>query len=139
MALTALTVSGQERESAYDTHPDHHLNIRLCPGLVEIQWAGQVVACSEEALELHESGYQPVYYFPPHSVDQRWLEPSAHTTYCPFKGEASYWHLRTGDRQVDHAVWSYQDPLRQMAGIQNYLAFDRKKIDHVLVNGKVMD
>ncbi len=60
---------------------------------------------------LHESGLQPVYYFPPEDVRADVLEPSDKHTHCPKKGDASYYTIRVGDRVVENGAWYYPDPL----------------------------
>jgi uncharacterized protein (DUF427 family) len=67
---------------------------------------------------LLETGHSPVYYFPREDVRMDLLERTDHHTRCPHKGEASSWNLKVGDRTVENAVWSYEQPLEQMAGDQ---------------------
>jgi uncharacterized protein (DUF427 family) len=90
---------------------------------------GEAVVDSRHTYLLHESGHLPVYYFPPSDVRMDLLEPTAQTTHCPHKGDASYWSLRVGDRLVENAVWSYREPLGPVAFIAGYLSFYWDRVD----------
>jgi uncharacterized protein (DUF427 family) len=79
---------------------------------------------------LHESGHQPVYYFPPEHVRDEVLEPSERRTRCPIKGEASYYSIRVGDRVVEAGAWYYTDPLPEALPIENLIAFYWNRMDH---------
>jgi uncharacterized protein (DUF427 family) len=59
------------------------------------------------------------------------LERSDHTSHCPFKGEASYYHLRTEDETIEYAVWSYENPLEGVKQIAGYLAFHASRVDRI--------
>lgn len=69
---------------------------------------------------LHESQILPVLYVPLDDVDADRLERSEHTTHCPFKGDASYWHVRVGDRLVENALWAYEDPVPEAAWLRGF-------------------
>jgi uncharacterized protein (DUF427 family) len=90
---------------------------------------GVAVADSTRALLLLEARHLPIYYFPPEDVRTDLLEPTSKSTYCPYKGEASYWSVVVGDRVARNAVWSYQDPLPDRADIKGYLAFYWNRMD----------
>ena len=81
------------------------------PRRIRVEVAGEVVADSRSAFLLHESGLQPVYYFPPEDVRAALLEPSDRHTRCPKKGEASYYTIRVGERVVKNGAWYYPEPL----------------------------
>jgi uncharacterized protein (DUF427 family) len=60
------------------------------------------------------------------------LEPTDHTTHCPFKGDASYWSVRVGDRVAENAVWGYLDPIETAPALAGYRAFYWNKMDEWL-------
>jgi uncharacterized protein (DUF427 family) len=92
--------------------------------------AGETVVDSTRAKLLHEHGHLPIYYFPREDVRFDLLEPTDHHTRCPWKGEASYWSLRVGDRVVENAVWGYPEPLDDApAGLADYVAFYWNTLD----------
>ncbi|MGZ4201880.1 MAG: DUF427 domain-containing protein [Thermoleophilaceae bacterium] len=90
---------------------------------------GETVVDSSRAKLLHEHGHLPVYYFPEEDVRMDLLEPSDHSTTCPWKGEASYWSVRVGDRVAENAVWSYLDPLEDAPPLEGYYAFYWNEMD----------
>jgi uncharacterized protein (DUF427 family) len=92
--------------------------------------AGETVADSRAVMVVHESGHQPVYYFPPADVRDELLEPSNRHTRCPKKGEASYWSIRIGERVVENGAWSYPEPIPEAAPIAGLIAFYWNRMDH---------
>ncbi len=91
--------------------------------------AGETVLDSTRAKMLHETGHLATLYVPREDVRSDLLEPTQHHTRCPFKGEASYWSLHSGDRVVDNAVWAYAEPLEEAAWLQGYVAVYPDAID----------
>lgn len=81
-------------------------------------WNGAVLAESDETIFLEGN-----HYFPPTSVHWVYFKPSEHHTTCPWKGEASYYHLVVGDQTNADAAWSYPQPKEAAAAIQGYIAF----------------
>jgi uncharacterized protein (DUF427 family) len=108
----------------------HTLYFENSPRRVRVVFNGETVADSKRAKLLHETGHLPVYYFPKEDVRIDLLEESDHTTYCPFKGDASYWSVRVGDRVSENAVWSYPEPIDSARPLADYLAFYWNKMDH---------
>ena len=76
-----------------------------------------------------ESHCQPVVYLPRTDVDMSLVEKTEHTTFCPFKGTASYYSIRVGDRVAKNAIWSYEDPYDQVADLKDLLAFYPDRVD----------
>jgi uncharacterized protein (DUF427 family) len=91
--------------------PGHALYLEPTPKRIRVEVGGEVIADSRRAMMLHESGYQPIYYFPPEDVREEYLEASNRHTYCPKKGEASYFTIRAGGEVVHNGAWYYPDPL----------------------------
>ncbi|MFY0611293.1 MAG: DUF427 domain-containing protein [Hyphomicrobiaceae bacterium] len=118
-----------------DTLPDlaHHegyrLNVTANPKRMRAVFNGQTIADSGDVLVLHETNYPPVYYFPRDDVVMQYLQPVDHLTHCPFKGDASYWLLNVGERQVANAAWSYPQPYDEAAVVKDHIAFYWDKID----------
>ena len=81
---------------------------------------------------LHESGLQPIYYFPPEDVRTDVLEPSDRHTRCPKKGDASYYTIRVGDRVVENGAWYYPEPLDGAPPIKDLIAFYLDRMDRWL-------
>jgi uncharacterized protein (DUF427 family) len=92
-------------------------------------FAGETVVDSSHVKLLHEHGHLPVYYFPEDDIRTDLLEPTDHSSTCPWKGEASYWSLRVGDRVEENATWAYLDPLDDAPPLRGYRAFYWRAMD----------
>ena len=114
---------------AYAKYPDHGVALEPKPGKVRVEFAGETIAESARSLDCLEADYPPVVYVPREDVRTEFLEKTGHTTYCPFKGHASYYTIRVGDRVSENAVWSYEDPYDQVAALANCAAFYLDRID----------
>lgn len=90
---------------------------------------GETVLDTERAVLLHETGLMPQWYVPRDDVRTDLLTPTATTTHCPFKGDASYWTLTVGDRIETDAVWSYADPLPAVPELAGLMAFYFDRFD----------
>jgi uncharacterized protein (DUF427 family) len=109
--------------------PDHPITIEPTAGRVVVTVGGRVLADTRTALTLREASYAPTQYLPRADVDMALLEHSSHVTYCPYKGECSYFSIPLGGARSVNAVWSYQSPYPAVASIAGYLAFYRERID----------
>ncbi len=63
------------------------------------------------------------HYFPASSVHREFLEPSEHTTVCPWKGTAHYYHVLANGQKNENAAWYYPEPKAAAAAIKNRVAF----------------
>ena len=111
--------------------PDHPIEIRPNPSRVVVTVGGKVIADTTEALTLSEAGYAAVQYIPRQDVDMSSLARSDHTTYCPYKGEASYFSIPAGGDRSTNAVWTYEAPFPAMAAIKDYVAFYPDRVDEI--------
>ena len=91
--------------------------------------AGTELASSTRTLVLDETGLPPRYYFPRNDVHLDRLEPTTTETVCPFKGQASYWSVRTPAGEHRDLVWSYERPLDRVGRIGGYLCFYNERSD----------
>ena len=103
-----------------ETHP---ITIEPTGHRVVVRVGDTVVADSTAALTLDEANHAPVQYFPFADVNQDVLRRSDHGSYCPFKGDASYYDLVVDGREIPNAVWVYEDPYDAMAQIKGHVAF----------------
>ena len=108
--------------------PDHPITIKPNPKRVRVLAGGKVVAETIRALTLQESTYPAVQYIPREDADQSLLTKTAHSSHCPYKGDASYYSIKAGDTTLDNAVWSYETPFPAMKEITGYLAFYPHKV-----------
>lgn len=103
------------------------------PRRVRVALGGAVIADSERALRVLETGHAPVVYFPREDVRMDLLERTDAETFCPFEGEASCWTVRARDRLEENAVWSCEDPFEPVVGLTNYASSytDRLSLEEV--------
>ncbi len=101
------------------------------PNRVIVRLGGAIIADSTRALVMRAPGTPDVQYIPREDVDMASLIGTAHATYCPYKGDASYWSIRSGPRLVENAVWSYEAPHEPMAAIKGHLAFYSDRVDAI--------
>jgi len=78
---------------------------------------------SDNALTLQEASYPPALYVPVDDLDRSLLSTTDTSTYCPYKGEASYYAITTDDVTVDDAGWYYAEPYDAVAPIAHHVAF----------------
>ncbi len=108
--------------------PEFSVSAEIPGRNVQIEFNGVVVANSERAVLFKESRLPPVYYFPREDVRMDLMQRARYRTHCPFKGNASYWTLKVGDREAENSVWSYENPIEEAASIKGYLAFWLEKL-----------
>ena len=110
---------------------DHPITITRNPSRVVVTVAGKVIADTREALILREASYPPVQYIPRKDTDMAALARSDTSSYCPYKGEASYFSIPAGGARSVDAIWSYEDPHDAVAAIANHLAFYASRVDSI--------
>ena len=93
--------------------PDHPISIDANPSRVVVRVGGKVIADTRN------------------DVDMAALTRSEHTTYCPYKGDASYYSIPAGGDRSRNAVWTYEMPFEAMTQIKNYVAFYPDRVDAI--------
>jgi uncharacterized protein (DUF427 family) len=111
--------------------PDHPISIARSDRRVIVKVAGQVIADSQAALRLQEASYPAVLYIPRADVDMSKLQGTEQTTYCPYKGDCSYYSIPSGGAKSTNAVWSYEKPYASVSSIQQHLAFYPTRVDSI--------
>ncbi|MGF1502934.1 MAG: DUF427 domain-containing protein [Paracoccaceae bacterium] len=89
---------------------------------------GAVIAETDAALILTETGYDPVVYFPRDGVGMAFLEASDRTTTCPHKGAATYYHIAAKSGLIEDAAWSYEAPIAGAEAITGHIAFGHDRV-----------
>lgn len=107
------------------------IEIRKAEGTWSVRAGGAVLGETDNAIELHEVGHEPVIYFPREDIAMAFLDASDTVTTCPHKGQASYFTVVTKSRTLDDAVWSYETPHEGLGEIAGHLAF--AQIDEITV------
>jgi uncharacterized protein (DUF427 family) len=112
----------------FKKNPGHQITTAPAGVRVQVTFNGEVIADSRDALRLEEGNYPPVFYFPRKDVKMDRLARSAHHTYCPYKGHASYFSFKEGP---ENAVWTYETPYDEMMAIKELLAFYPDRVDSI--------
>ena len=102
-----------------------HIRIRRAKGTWVVRSGGAVLGETTNALELSEGDLPPVIYFPREDVAMAFLDRTDKVTHCPHKGDATHYSIVNKSSVTENAVWSYEDPIAEMAEIKGHLAFYR--------------
>lgn len=111
--------------------PDHPIAIEEKHAHVIVSVAGKVIADTHEALSLKEASYPAVIYIPRKDVDMSLLERTSHETYCPYKGECSYYSIPAGGERSVNAIWTYENPYASVSRIKDHMAFYPDRVDSI--------
>ncbi len=99
------------------------------PGRVRAESDGITIADSQHVVQINEGNLQPVFYFPYDDVRVDLLESTDHHSFCPFRGEASYWSLKAPNKTTDNIAWSYQSPFEEAREIKGHIAFYKNLVE----------
>jgi uncharacterized protein (DUF427 family) len=91
--------------------------------LVQVRLNGRLIAETRSARRVLETASPPAFYLPPESVQFDCLQADADTSFCEWKGRASYFSVCEGNHCVKNAAWTYPESFAEFTAINNYLAF----------------
>ena len=111
--------------------PDHPITISKNSKRVIVKVAGKIIADSVDALTLKEATYPGVHYIPRKDVDMSALVRTDNATYCPYKGDCSYYSIPAGGEKTANAVWTYETPYDSVTEIKDHLAFYADLVDSI--------
>ena len=121
----------------YATKPEHRVDLVAETRRVRVTFAGTVIADSSASLRVEETGHGPVHYLPEKDVRLDLMRPTEHKTFCPFKGDCSYWTVEVDDggtkRRSENAVWAYRAPYDEAKGLAGHYAFYQSRVDAIEV------
>jgi len=117
------------RSPGHREHPEHHVDERRVPGRLRALLGADVLADSDDVIEVDEDGNPPRYYFARDDVRMDRMSASDTRTYCPFKGEASYFTMEFLDGQMPDAAWTLKEPYDEHADLKDRVAFYSEKFD----------
>ncbi len=112
-----------------ESHHGYRVTIEPSSQRIRVLSQGKTVADSSRSLVMHETRLPPVFYFPKDDVAMDLLVRSDHRTHCPFKGNASFWSLKIGDKTIENAAWSYEHPYDEASHLHDHVAFDWHLVD----------
>jgi uncharacterized protein (DUF427 family) len=111
--------------------PDHPITITPSPARIVVRAGGKVIADTRAALVLKEATYPAVLYIPRGDADMSLLARTEHHTYCPYKGDCTYFSIPGAGERGTNAVWTYEDPYPSVAAIKDHLAFYPDRVDAI--------
>ena len=116
--------------------PDASHPITIAPSTahVVVTAGGKIIADTRASLTLKEASYPAVHYIPRKDVDLTQLTRTDHSTYCPYKGDCSYFSIPAGGDRAKNAVWTYENPYDAVAQIREYVAFYPDRVDSIKVD-----
>ncbi len=119
----------------YAQKPEHRVDLLPESKHIRVTFGGTVIADTKAAIRCEETGHGPVYYLPEKDVRMELLHATDHKTYCPFKGDCSYWTIEIdGNKQAENAVWGYRAPYDEALGLAAHYAFYPNRVDAIEVS-----
>jgi len=116
--------------------PDHPISIEASSDRIVVSVGGHLIADTRNALILREANYPEVHYIPRKDADMTMLMRTNHTTYCPYKGDCSYYSVPVGGAPLGNAVWTYEHPFDAVSRIKEYLAFYSDRVQMIVESAK---
>jgi uncharacterized protein (DUF427 family) len=111
----------------FTKHSGYNIELQLADPVI-VSKGGQIIAKSSTVLSMLEGSYSPVWYIPFEDIAANFISKSETTSYCPFKGTASYWNIVVDGETIVDAAWSYEVPFDEMQAIKGHLAFYPDKV-----------
>ncbi len=101
-----------------------------------VEFAGKIIAKTNQGYRVLETSHPPVYYFPPEDVNPEVLKESDFRTGCEWKGTGKYFHLKMNGQNSENAAWYYNKPKKRFEKIKNYIAFYPGRVDACFVDSE---
>lgn len=127
----------EEQVFLHPKNPYHRVDYLRAQRKVHVEVSGETLVDTDQCVVAFETGLEPVPYVPKSAVRMDLLEPTTTTTYCPYKGVATYWNAVVGGSVVRDVAWSYESPLPESTAIRGLIAFDpeRASVVHDIPSG----
>jgi len=122
------------KSPGHQKHPEHKVQEQRLQQRVKVEIDGTLLADSRDVIRVDEDGCPARYYFPRADVKMDKLQRSSTTTQCPYKGTAHYFSVALGERKLDDAVWSYEEPYDEHAALKERLAFYDDKVREIRIS-----
>lgn len=103
---------------------------------IQVVFNNVTIADTRRAKRVLETSHPPAYYIPHEDIKMEYLLPSSWTTFCEFKGQASYYTISVNGKSVQNGAWYYQHPGEGYESIANYVAFYPGRMDACYVNNE---
>jgi uncharacterized protein (DUF427 family) len=125
---------GQESVWDYPRPPSAEVSGRR----VVVELGGRVIATTDRAVRVCETSHPPVYYVPREDVADGVLQRASGSSWCEWKGAATYWDAVVDGRRHPSVGWSYEDPVDRYAHLRGAIAFYPSRVDRALVDGETV-
>lgn len=103
---------------------------------LRVEFSGRCIAETSNGVRTLETSHPPTYYFPPNAIMVSALKPSDHSSFCEWKGEASYFHVELAGKRVENAAWSYPTPTSSFVILRDHVAFYPSLMEGCFVNNE---
>ncbi|MEH6404756.1 MAG: DUF427 domain-containing protein [Sneathiella sp.] len=113
---------------------EYDLGISAAKSRVRGYKDGVLLFDTERSLLMEETHHDPIYYIPKADVNMALLSPISYRTFCPFKGNASYWTIENREKVSENIAWEYESPIEGAEEIKDHLAFDNSALDQLIVD-----
>ena len=117
--------SGQESVWDYPRPPSLKVDSRV----VSVKFKNNVIAQSQQSVRVLETASPPTFYLPAIDVDLKYLNENKSTSFCEWKGQASYFNFQLGNELIENVAWCYHHPLPAFESIKDYLCFYPSKLE----------
>ena len=128
-----MRAKGKNPAPGFINHPVHRIDLFPLQKRMVAKFNGETIIDSSLGWVMEETGYPVRYYLPAQEVNQHLLVPTGHSTYCPFKGRASYWDLNIRGESLQYALWSYKMPFDEMEKIAGWFSFYQERLDEFFI------
>lgn len=131
-----IIIPGPGQESVWD-YP-RPPKLEETSSQIKIEFGGKMILETKRAKRVLETSHPPVYYFPKSDIQTEFLRTAVGTTFCEWKGVASYYDIEVGNNYVSKAAWCYTKPTRAFEGIKDYIAFYPSKMDRCDIDDELI-
>jgi uncharacterized protein (DUF427 family) len=97
--------------------------------LIEFRMRELIIGSTNRAVRILETASPPTYYLPREDIQTEFLRPATGSSFCEWKGQASYFHVLSGNKLIEQAAWSYEQPLAAFTGITGHISFYPGRVD----------
>jgi uncharacterized protein (DUF427 family) len=105
---------------------------------IQIKHRGQIIADTRAAIRTLETSHPPSYYIPRADIAPETLRRAEGSSFCEWKGAATYWDVICGDVVLPRVGWSYADPTAPFAMLRDHIAFYASVFDRCSVDGETV-
>jgi uncharacterized protein (DUF427 family) len=123
----------------YPPNPYHRVDCRPTKRRLRVKVAGTTLVDTDETVIVFETALEPRLYVDPSHVHTELLRRTDTSTYCNYKGVATYWSAVIGDAKVEDVAWSYPDPPPESLPIKGFLSFQATGATRLEVRAELPD